>query len=244
MVSSLRPPTAGRISVLDEDPIDLGRVGFVAQDTPNWSALSIADHVRMGKELNPGWDSTLASGRIADLGLDPGQRAGRLSGGQRAQLALTLAIAKRPELLILDEPTAALDPLARRDFARSLMEIVADHGVSVILSSHLLADLERICDHLVVLVSSQVRLSGDVDDLLACHHRLVGPRRDTYDLPAGQELIEASHTARQSTLLVRTSDHILDPAWQVERVGLEDLVLAYMARASTSASARSLTAVA
>ena len=185
----------------------------------------------MGAWLNPGWDGELAERRIEQLGLDPRQRAGSLSGGQRAQLALTLAIAKRPELLLLDEPVASLDPLARREFLQSLMEVVAEHGVSVVLSSHLIADLERVCDYLVVLVASRVQLAGEVSELLASHHRLSGPRRDPSTLPASQEVIEESHTDRQSTLLVRTDGPILDPAWTVRPVTLDDLVLAYMSRA-------------
>jgi ABC-2 type transport system ATP-binding protein len=228
----LLAPTAGTIEVLGgrpaAGPAELGRVGFVAQETPTYATLSIADHLRLGSWLNPGWDRELAQARIGRLGLDPGQRAGKLSGGQRAQLALTLAIAKRPELLILDESVASLDPLARREFLQGLMEVVAEHQVSVVLSSHLVADLERVCDHVVVLVESRVRLSGDMDELLASHLRLVGPRRDPGSLPGNQEIIEARHTDRQSTFLVRTDGPVLDPAWVVEQVSLEDLVLAYM----------------
>ncbi|HEY3089048.1 MAG TPA: ABC transporter ATP-binding protein [Jatrophihabitantaceae bacterium] len=228
----LLTPTRGRIDVLDAPPAlgpaELARVGFMAQETPTYSGLSVADHLRMGARLNPGWDRKLAEDRIAQLGLDPAQRAGKLSAGQRAQLALTVAVAKRPELLILDEPVASLDPLARRQFLQGLMEVVAEQGVTVVLSSHLIADLERVCDHLIVLIASRVRLAGDVDQLLATHHLLTGPRRDPERLQAGQQVVSASHTDRQSTLLVRTDEPILDPAWTVEPVGLEDLVLAYM----------------
>jgi ABC-2 type transport system ATP-binding protein len=236
----LLEPTAGTITVLDsrpaEHPAQLGRVGFVAQDTPCYATLSVADHLRLGRWLNPGWNPEQAEGRIKQLGLDPRQRAGKLSGGQRAQLALTLAIAKRPELLILDEPVASLDPVARRDFLRGLMEVVAEHGVSVVLSSHLVADLERVCDYLVVLVDSRVQVTGEIDQLLASHHRLIGPRRDPNTLPANQEVIEAIHADRQSTLIVRTDDPIHDPAWTVEQLSMEDLVLAYMDRAAATGS--------
>jgi ABC-2 type transport system ATP-binding protein len=175
-------PTCGHIDVLGtppaRGPAELARVGFMAQQTPIYSALSVADHLRMGAHLNPGWDHQLAEDRIARVGLDPVQRAGKLSSGQQAQLALTVAVAKRPELLVLDEPVASLDPLARREFLQSLMEVVADQGVTVVLSSHLIADLERVCDHLIILVASRVRLAGDVDQLLATHHLLTGPRHD------------------------------------------------------------------
>jgi ABC-2 type transport system ATP-binding protein len=238
----LLAPTAGTITVLGEDPASspaqLGRVGFVAQDTPTYHGLTVADHLRFGASMNPTWDDDLASRRIEQLGLDPKQKAGKLSGGQRAQLALTISLAKRPELLILDEPVASLDPLARREFLQHLMEAVVEHELSVILSSHLVADLERVCDYLVVLVSSRVQLDGEVDDLLATHRRLTGPRRDASRLPANQEVIEESHTDRQSTLLVRTDGPILDPAWTVGEVGLEDVVLAYMGRARGATAER------
>ena len=233
----LLPPTAGRIEVLGGHPASgpgqLARVGFVAQDAPTYAGLSITDHLRFGAHTNPGWDQQLADDRIIRLGLDPSQKAGKLSGGQRAQLALTLAIAKRPELLILDEPVASLDPLARREFLQGLMAYIAEHDASVILSSHLVSDLERVCDYLIVLVASRVLVSGEVDDLLASHCRLTGARRDLADLPAGTEVIEESHTDRQSTLIVRSTTPIDDPLFAVEQLTLEDLVLAYMSQKAT-----------
>jgi len=225
-------PTRGTISVLGAppavSPAQLARVGFVAQDAPLYARMRVADHLRMGAWLNPGWADELAQRRIAQVGLDPEQRAGSLSGGQRAQLALTLALAKRPGLLILDEPAASLDPLARREFLRGLMEAVAEHGTSVVLSSHLVTDLERVCDYLIVLVASRVRVAGEVSALLASHHRLSGPRRDPGTLPADQDVIEESHTDKQSILLVRTDEPVHDPAWTVKPVSLEELVIAYM----------------
>jgi ABC-2 type transport system ATP-binding protein len=234
LATGLLRPTTGIIEVLGgppaAGPAELARVGFVAQDTPTYAHLTVADHLRLGAHLNPGWDAATARDRIDRLGLDPGQRAGKLSGGQRAQLALTLAIAKRPELLILDEPVASLDPLARREFLQSLMETIVDQGLSVVLSSHLVADLERVCDYLIVLVGSRVQLAGEVDQLLATHHLLTGPRRDPARLPEDQHVISASHTDRQTTLTVRSEGPIRDPAWTVSNIGLEDLVLAYMSR--------------
>jgi len=228
----LQPQTAGTIQVLGNAPAadaaQLARVGFVAQDAPTYAHLSIADHLRFGAHLNPRWDARLADERIAALGLDPEQKAGKLSGGQRAQLALTLAIAKRPDLLVLDEPVASLDPLARRQFLQSLMAFIADQGASVILSSHLVSDLERVCDYLIVLVASQVQVAGEVDELLTTHVRISGGRGAA--VPDGVEILEESHTERQTTLVVRTPKPIDDPKWTVESLTLEDLVLAYMAR--------------
>jgi ABC-2 type transport system ATP-binding protein len=229
-------PTTGRIEVLGEQPAagpaQLARVGYVAQDTPIYAGLSVADHLTLGAKLNPRWDSTLAQARIDQLGLDRKQKAGKLSGGQRAQLALTVAVAKRPQLLILDEPVASLDPLARRDFLRHLMESVADNDTSVILSSHLVSDLERVCDYLIVLVSSRVQLAGETEDLLSQHHRLTCSRREEADLPPELEVIWAEHTERQSTFIVRSHADLPAGDWSAERLDLEDLVLSYMERAA------------
>jgi len=232
LATGLLAPTAGTIEVLGgtpaASPAQLSRVGFVAQDAPVYAGLSVADHLRLGAHMNPGWDAGLARDRIGRLGLDLTQRAGKLSGGERAQLALTLAIAKRPELLILDEPIASLDPLARREFLQSLMEFTAGGEVSVVMSSHLVADLERVCDYLIVLVASRVQVTGEVEDLLATHYLLTGPRRDRADLPPAWQVISASNTDRQSTLLVRSSSPVSGPGWAVTQIGLEDLVLAYL----------------
>jgi ABC-2 type transport system ATP-binding protein len=236
----LLEPSAGTICVLGDrpgsGPSQLARIGFLAQDSPTYSRLTVGQHLRMGTLLNPTWDASFAASRVEELGLDLDQRAGTLSGGERAQLALTLAVAKRPELLVLDEPVAALDPLARREFLQTLMEVVAVDGVSVVLSSHLLADLERVCDYLVVLVAGRVALTGEVDQLLASHHRLVGPRRDTARMPDDQSVIEESHADKQTTLIVCSQGPILDPAWTVTPVTLDDLVLAYMRQARDGAS--------
>ncbi len=233
-------PTAGTIEVLGSRPAadaaQLARVGFVAQDTPVYAGLTVADHLQLGRRLNPGWDDALAEGRVAQVGLDPAQKAGRLSGGQRAQLALTIAAAKRPELLIFDEPVASLDPLARRAFLQSLMEFVAELEVGVILSSHLLSDLERVCDHLIVLTGARVQLTGDVEDLLATHYRLVAARGGLDALPPGVEVVQAEHTDRQSSLIVHdTVGAVPGLAADAEHLNLEDMILAYLTRAALGA---------
>ncbi|GAB3059646.1 ABC transporter ATP-binding protein [Micromonospora schwarzwaldensis] len=236
LACGLTTPTAGTLRVLGSPPAanaaHLARIGFVAQDTPVYGTFSVADHLRMGARLNPTWDPALADRRIAQVGLDRKQKAGRLSGGQRAQLALTVAVAKRPELLILDEPAAALDPLARDGFLRNLMESVADLGAGAVLSSHLLGDVARVCDHLVVLCGARVQVAGDVADLLARHHLLVAPRGELDRLPAGVEVVEMRHTERHSRAVVRADGPLPRTSWTVEPVGLEELVLGYLSRAT------------
>jgi ABC-2 type transport system ATP-binding protein len=173
LACGLVEPTSGTLRVLGSRPAagaaHLARVGFVAQDTPVYGTFTVADHLRMGAWLNPSWDAALAGRRIAEAGLDPAQKAGRLSGGKRAQLALALAAAKRPQLLIFDEPAAALDPLARDAFLRGLVGLVGELGATAVLSSHLLSDVEQVCDYLVVLCDARVQVAGPVPELLAAH---------------------------------------------------------------------------
>jgi ABC-2 type transport system ATP-binding protein len=235
----LLAPTTGAIRVLGRPPGAAGllaHVGFVAQDTPLYRNFTVAELITMGAKLNRRFDSALARGRLERIGIPLDHRAGELSGGQRAQVALAIALAKRPELLLLDEPLASLDPLARREFLQVLMGSVAEQGVTVVLSSHLLADLERVCDYLIVLSAAHVQVLGAVDDLLAEHRLLIGPHRQPQPpIPGVAQVVRASHTDRQASLLVRTSGPVLDPAWKPHEVTLEDLVLAYLAEPSAGA---------
>lgn len=225
-------PDAGHVRVFGETPYGntsiLSDIGFVAQDTPLYQDFTAAELVTMGAKLNRRrWDSDLARTRLAGLGIPPDQPVGTLSGGQRAQVALALALAKLPKLLLLDEPVASLDPLARREFLSALMGSVAETGTTVLLSSHLITDLERVCDYLIALNTARVRLSGAVDDLVAEHRQMIGPRHDG-PIPGVASVVRASHTDRQSTLLVRTDGPVTDPAWTVRETTLEDIILAYL----------------
>ena len=226
-------PTAGELRVLGRDPISevgemLPRVGFVAQEHPLHRGFTLADTLELGRRLNPRWDGELARERIDRLGLDPRQKVGKLSGGQQAQVALTLALAKRPELLLLDEPVASLDPLARREFLSLLMEAVSEGGLTVVLSSHIVADLERVCDHLVILSQSRTVLAGEIEDIVASHRLLTGPRSDPATVARVHQVIRESHTARQTSLLVRANGHVYDAIWELHPVDLEEIVLAYL----------------
>jgi ABC-type multidrug transport system ATPase subunit len=236
MVVGLQRPSTGTVRVLGQRPRHaLPQVGFVAQDKPLYGRLTVAETLRMGGWLNPGWDHALAEQRVIRAGIPLGQKVAKLSGGQRSQLALALALGKRPNLLVLDEPVADLDPLARRDFLRVLMEEVADSGVTVVLSSHLLADVERTCEYLVLLSAAHVQLVGNTDDLLAGHRMVSGPRADADALAAAHTVVQAEYADRQATLLLRTHGPITDPRWTVRPVSLEELTLAYMSAPAAGA---------
>ena len=229
----LTEPSTGEAHVLGwsaraHPHLVLPRVGFVAQEHPLYRSFTVAEMLVLGRKLNPRWDGELATDRLARLEIPLRQKVGRLSGGQQAQLALTLALAKRPELLVLDEPVAALDPLARREFLQGLMEAVAEGGLTVLLSSHLVAELERVCDYLVILAAGGVQLAGSIEEILGFHKLLSGPRRDAASVAAVHSVIHESHTERQTTLLVRLNGRLADTPWRVDDVGLEEIVLAYL----------------
>ena len=237
LLSGLAKPSSGEVAVLGgtprQDPAFLADIGFLAQDIPLYRRFTANDHIRIGGRLNPRWDAASARQRLTSLNIPLDQAVGTLSGGQRAQVALALTLAKRPRLLLLDEPVAALDPLARRHFLAILAEAVARGGLTVVLSSHLVTDLGRTCDHLILLASSRVQLCGDIDTVLAEHQVLTGPRKDTTAIEKAHTLVQAVRTPRQTTLLIRRNGPVIDPAFQATDVGLEELVLAYMGQDAT-----------
>jgi ABC-2 type transport system ATP-binding protein len=232
LLSGLAQPTAGDAEVLGrpprQDPRFLAEIGFLAQDIPLYRRFTAEDHIGIGAHLNPRWDAASARDRLRSLRIPLDRAAGSLSGGQRAQLALALTLAKRPRLLLLDEPVAALDPLARRQFLATLADGVAAGGLTVVLSSHLIADMERVTDHLILLAASRVQLCGDIDELLAEHQVLVGPRKATTAIEKTRTVVQAVRTPRQTTLLVRGTGPIIDPDWEAAEVGLEEMVIGYM----------------
>jgi ABC-2 type transport system ATP-binding protein len=229
----LTRPSAGTVSVLGHSPIDdaadvLPLVGFVAQDHPLYKSLTVAETLKLGRTMNTIWDDPFALARIEQLGLPLAKKVGQLSGGQQAQVALTLALAKKPKLLLLDEPVASLDPLARREFMQSVMEVVAESELTVVLSSHIIADLERVCDHIVILARGRTQLIGEIDRIVASHRLLTGPRTDASAVARVHDVIRESHTERQTTLLVHSNGHVYDSSWELHEVDLEEIVLAYL----------------
>jgi ABC-2 type transport system ATP-binding protein len=232
MLAGLSRPSAGSAEVAHHRPGDtvafLSDVGFLAQDVPLYRRWTVEDHLRLGSAMNPGWHDEAARDRLAALHIPFDQKVGTLSGGQRAQVALGLCLAKRPRVLLLDEPVAALDPLARREFLSTLTSAVADGGLTVVLSSHLVHDLERVCDFLIVLAASRTLLAAEVDEVLATHRILTAPRRDTSAIEREHVVLRRETTARQVTLWTRLSGPVNDPSWQVDELSLEDVVLAYL----------------
>jgi ABC-2 type transport system ATP-binding protein len=241
MLIGLLPASEGQLRVLGAQPSSkpefLARVGFLAQDCPLYKEFTVTDLLWFGRSMNPSWDDGLARDRLAAAEVPLKRRAGHLSGGQRAQVALALAVAKRPQLLLLDEPLAALDPLARREFLKTLLDSAAATGITVVLSSHLVGELARVSDHLVVIRDGRVRLSGELDLLRSEHHWVAGSLEDTARLPGGVDVISQSRHERHTRLLVRTQQPLLHPALTVSPVDLEDLVLAYLERPSTDVAA-------
>jgi ABC-2 type transport system ATP-binding protein len=230
----LTAPTAGAVAVLGGtrpgSPDALDGIAFVAQDAPLYANLSVADMLHLTRNLNRRFDQGYARARLGELGIPLTRKAGKLSGGQQAQLALTLALGRRPRLLVLDEPMASLDPLARHDFMATVMTAMADDGVSVVLSSHVLAELERVADYLVLLSGGSVQVAGEVDDLLASHRVLTGPAAEAGRYAERLGVVHARRGGAQAHLLVRTngSTDPVPPGWESHPVSLEELTLAYL----------------
>jgi len=229
----LAAPSAGAVTVLGGwpagSPAALDGIAFVAQDTPVYKNLSAADMLHLTRNLNRHFDQHYAETRLGELGIPLTRKAGKLSGGPAPGSARAAPAARRPRLLVLDEPVAMLDPLARHDFMATVLAAAADDGVSVLLSSHVLAELERVADYLILLSRGRVQVAGEVDDLLASHRVLTGPAAE-----AGRyaERLRVVHTQRgeaQAHLLVRAdADDSVPPGWEAHPVGLEELALAYL----------------
>jgi ABC-2 type transport system ATP-binding protein len=236
IVVGLTAATTGSVSVLGGihvgSPVALDGIAFVAQDMPLYRHLTVADMLHLTRNLNHGFDMAYARTRLGDLGIADKHRAGKLSGGQQAQLALTLALARHPRLLVLDEPTSPLDPLARHDFMATVMAAMAEEGLSVLLSSHGLAELERVADYLVLIAQGVVRLDGAVDDVTAQHRLVTGPVGRPHD-PRWQ-VLDSTFAGSQQHLLVRlrTPNDPAPEGWEARRVGVEELALAYLRESS------------
>jgi ABC-2 type transport system ATP-binding protein len=231
LAAGMLGPTEGSIAVLGRDPLEapevLAEVGYVAQGAPLYRSFRVADAIEYARRTNSRWDDEIAVELLTRI--DSRAKVGALSAGERARLALALALGKRPRLVLLDEPFASLDPLAARELLQLLMDGVAELGATVIVASHVVADIQRVCDHIVLLSGGRVRLEGDVEELLESHRLLTGPRRPLGAIRGVREVVRERHSGRQLTLLAITDGPIVDPSWTVDPVSLEELLLAYMA---------------
>ena len=241
LAAGLAVPTTGNVTVLGGQPagspVALDGVAFVAQDTPLYKNLPVTDLLHLTRNLNRRFDQHYATARLAELDIPLTRKAGKLSGGQQAQLALTLALARHPRLLVQDEPMAMLDPLARHDFMATVMAAMADDGMSVLLSSHVLAELERVADYLVLVLRCSVQVADEVETLLAGHRVLTGPATEAGRHAERLTVVHARRGAAQTHLLVRTngSAEPVPPGWEAHPVSLEELTLAYRREPSAAA---------
>jgi ABC-2 type transport system ATP-binding protein len=240
LATGLLAPTEGTVSILGRDPLRdpgvLSEVGYVAQGAPLYRSFTVAEAITFARRTNARWDDELVVEVLTRI--DSGTKVGSLSEGDRARLALALMLGKRPQLVLLDEPFASLDPLAGRELLQLLMDGVAETSATVVIASHVVADVERVCDHIVLLAGGGVCLEGSVEELLESHRLLTGPRRPLGTIRGVREIVRERHSGRQLTLLAMVDGPIADASWRVERVGLEDLLLAYMAPERLPASAR------
>jgi ABC-2 type transport system ATP-binding protein len=235
--------TEGEIAVFGErsrayTADTLARVGYLAQDHPLYRGFTVADMLRLGRSMNPRWDQRLAQTRLDQLDIPPGRKIKTLSGGQQAQISLTMALAKRAPLLALDEPVASLDPIARLEFMRDVMAACADTGLTVIIASHVISELERLCDWLLVLTAGQLQLAGPVDDLVAAHQLLTVPR-PTPDAELPGTVIDRIDSDRHSTAVTAADlgqlAQAMRPDWRAEPVSFEQLLIAYLQRPARAA---------
>jgi ABC-2 type transport system ATP-binding protein len=232
-------PTTGTISVLggtvagSQDALD--QVGFVAQDAPLHKHLTVASMVEVTQNLNERFSGNQAKERLRSLDIPLHRRVGKLSGGQQAQLALTLSLARSPSLLVLDEPLARLDPLARHAFMAVVMSAVAETSISVLFSSHVISELERVADYLILLNGGQLQVAGVIDDILATHRVLTGPADDLDRASQGLSIVETQRAGRHAQMIIRSSARTEPPdGWEVSQASLEELVLAYLREPSAS----------
>lgn len=237
--AGLHTPTEGRIEV-NGSPVVASPahpdLAYLAQDKPLYPRYRVRDMLEIGRHLNARWDTAHADELVETAGLDRAQRVGTLSGGQRTRLALALVLARRPQVLLLDEPLADLDPLARLEVQQTLMTEVADTGMTVLMSSHILGEVVDLCEDVLVMGSGRITLAGEIDQVLASHRMLVGPGTSAEDLgfiPDGS-IVDAQHAARQTTLLLNRPTGPLPEGWTASEATLEEVIVAHLRTANSA----------
>ncbi|MER6142815.1 ABC transporter ATP-binding protein [Streptomyces sparsogenes] len=234
LAADLLAPTTGTVRVFGTDPRAAEarrRVAFVAQDKPLYPRFTVAETLRLGRELNPGWDQAAAERFVAEAEVEPTARVGSLSGGQRTCVALALALGKRADLLLLDEPMSDQDPLRRHRTMGALMAEAAEHGTSVVISTHVLAELDGVCDYLLLVGGGRIRLAGETDALQSAHRLVTGPRSTDGATPAEvarHTVVETRTTGRQLTALIRPQGAPAEDGWIVREPTLEEVLLGYL----------------
>ncbi len=239
MAAGLSRPSQGTVKIFGDvvrpnGTRHLSRIGYFDQLRPLYGNLRVRETLTLGRKVNATWDDPAALRWLGESNIPLDQRVDRLSLGQQALVALALCVGKSPDLLLLDEPVASLDPLARRQLLEMLLASVADRGTTVFLSSHIISELEPVCDHLIILSDSNVRVTGSIEVLLSSHRILVGPRGEA--LPSNVDVVSTREAERQSTVLVRGKYELVGPSWQVLEPDLEEIVLAYLSTPSTRPS--------
>jgi ABC-2 type transport system ATP-binding protein len=229
----LSRPTYGSVAIFGEQvrpgaTAHLERLGYLDQLRPLYSGFRVSETLDLGRRLNRRWNQELAKGWLTELGIDLTARVDHLSLGHQAEVALAVCLGKEPDLLVLDEPVAALDPLARHRLLQALMGAVAENGTTVVITSHILSELESVCDHLIVLAASEVLLADAVERIIEDHWLLFGP--PSAPPPSNALVVSSSATERQRTLLVRGVLSDGGAGWDVVTPSLEEIVLAYLAR--------------
>lgn len=245
LIVGLLEPSEGAVSVFGHAPSAepgavLPLIGFVAQDHPLYRGFTVADMLTWGQKLNPGWDGNLARSRLGRLGIPLDRKIGKLSGGQQAQVALAVAVAKRPRLLVLDEPVASLDPLARREFLRALLDAATEDGLTVLLSSHIIADLEQVCDYLIILSSARVQLAGDIDAIATTHWMVTVPRQEASALATTYQAVETIPAGARAQALVQASTPVERADWDARPATLEEIVIGYLGQSQTMSGTEAL----
>ncbi|MFI9049222.1 ABC transporter ATP-binding protein [Streptomyces sp. NPDC053427] len=233
VATRLVQPTAGSLKLFGtpvSDPAVLERVAFLAQDKPLYPRFTVAETLRLGRELNPRWDQALAERIVRSGNVPLTARTGTLSGGQRTRVAFALAFGKRPDLLLLDEPMSDLDPLARHELSGLLMAEAAEHGTTVLMSSHMLSEMEDMCDYLVVLAEGRLRMALPTDALVSAHLLVTGLADGDgvpEELRRRHTVVESRVTGRQFTALVRPNGPLSD-GWEAVPPSMEEVLLAHL----------------
>jgi ABC-2 type transport system ATP-binding protein len=233
MAAGITRPSAGEVRVFGHSPQDqtvdvLRQIGYLDQERPLYRSFRVGEMLGFGRKLNPTWDDAAARGYLSELGIPIDSKVGKLSIGQQAQVALTMCLAKRPALLLLDEPVAALDPVAREGLMHVLLRSVVDDNSTVLLSSHAIADLVTVCDFVIILSASRVHVADDLDYVLASHRLLVASTEEAPQIPPGVVVISATNSERETRLLVRVEEPVTSASWRVVEPTLDEIVIAYL----------------